>query len=385
MSSEDVRTAPNEGPPEGPYPEALVRLALFRRALFTSTPRVFVTQALVAINCAVFVVMVCTGVSLMTPDVKELIRWGANYGPRTINGEWWRLLTATFIHSGIIHLGLNMVILYNAGMLVERLLGNLGFLVMYLVSGVLASVASLLIHPDIASVGASGAVFGVIGALGGFLLRQRHAIPREVLQPLGKNVLLFIVLNLAFSLAVPRVDMSAHVGGLIAGFLCGLVQARQLDRPSALGRAVRNGLTAIGGAGLLFLAVMVLSRNGAPSDFLAIDEHFWETERKVVNRYSSAIKQAREDKMSDRDFARILADEILPEWSKATEEVAQVHGLSGREAELFTKMKQYAVERQEAWQLMIEALHEGNRGKFDQSQAKEKQAIEAMQAALKER
>jgi rhomboid protease GluP len=386
MYGDDDRTASTETAPQAPFSEAAVRLAQFRRALFTSTPRVFVTHALIAINCAVFAAMICTGVSLLTPNVKDLVRWGANYGPLTIGGEWWRLLTAAFLHSGIIHIGLNMVILYNVGVLVERLLGNVGFLVMYLVSAVLASLASLLIHPSTVSVGASGAVFGVVGALGGFLLRQRTSIPREVLQPLGKNVLVFIVLNLAFSLAVPRIDMSAHVGGLIAGFLCGLVQARPLTQPSATDRTIRNGLTAFGGVALLFLGSTVLSKIGAPSDWIGAFDRFATIEEKVIDRYNTALTQLRQQKISEDEFARTLAEDVLPDWSKVKEELVQMHGLTGQEGELMAKFRQYAVDRQEVWQLMLEAIRERSPQKMEQAHAKEKalnQEVEELQKANK--
>ena len=132
------------------------------RTLFQLTPRCFVTPAIFWLNIIVFVAMVLTGVNLMDPTSADLIQSGANYGPKTLSGEYWRLLTCTFLHIGVIHLACNMWALWNVGFLVERLVGNVAFLVLYLVSGLLGSIASLYWNPDVPSPGASGAIFGVL-------------------------------------------------------------------------------------------------------------------------------------------------------------------------------------------------------------------------------
>jgi rhomboid protease GluP len=252
--------SPQNFPPPG-FDPAAVRLAQFRRALFMATPQVFMTYVLIGINCAVFAAMLLRGVSPLTPTNLQMVEWGADFGPLTIGEkQWWRILTAAFLHFGIIHLGFNMWVLNDVGQVVERLLGNAGFLIMYLVSGLLASVASLAVHPMSIGAGASGAVFGVFGALGGFLVRQRDSIPKEILQRLGKSTVAFVGYNLLFSLMVPAIDMTAHVGGLVAGFLCGLVLAQPLTPPNHLGRLLRSTATALGGLGLVFLGMLWLAQ-----------------------------------------------------------------------------------------------------------------------------
>ena len=104
----------------------------------------------------------------MQMQVATVLEWGANFGPKTMDGQWWRLFTSMFLHFGIIHIGFNMWVLWNVGRLVERLVGNFGFALLYVVSGLLGSVASLAWNPTTISAGASGAVFGVVGALIGF-------------------------------------------------------------------------------------------------------------------------------------------------------------------------------------------------------------------------
>jgi rhomboid protease GluP len=217
-------------------PDARADVASFRRALYAQTPRVWVTPLLVGINVAVFIAMAAAGVDLWSPSVDSLIRWGANYGPRTTGGEWWRLLTNVFLHIGILHIGMNMLGLWQIGFLVERLLGNRGFLIMYLVSGLCGSAASLFWNPHVVSAGASGAVFGVYGLLVAYLLRNRGSIPKEILGPLQKSALFFIGLNVLFGLQIKGIDMAAHLGGLLGGFGVGLLVVR---RPKA--RATSSG------------------------------------------------------------------------------------------------------------------------------------------------
>ena len=116
------------------------------KAWFTPTPRAYVTPALVGVNVAVFVLMALSGVGLLSPRPLDLIRWGANFGPLTTHGEWWRLLTATFVHIGALHLLCNMWALWDVGVLMERLVGPAGLLVLYLLAGLAGSVASLSWH-----------------------------------------------------------------------------------------------------------------------------------------------------------------------------------------------------------------------------------------------
>jgi membrane associated rhomboid family serine protease len=183
---------------------------------------------LVGLNAAVFVVMVLSGVSPSRPTTLSLVRWGAEFGPLTTSGEWWRMLTNTFIHIGIIHIAMNMYGLWQVGFLVERLLGNGRFLVTYLLAGLAGSYASLVVHPDVVSAGASGAIFGVFGALVGYLARHRGSIPKPMLKGLVNRSLTFVVLNLVLGLQIRGIDLAAHGGGFACGVLCALLLARPL-------------------------------------------------------------------------------------------------------------------------------------------------------------
>lgn len=207
----------------------------FVRRLAEATPRVWVTGAIVAVNVAVFLLMVASGVSPLRPDNEDLFRFGADFGPATISGEWWRLLSCTFVHIGVIHIGFNMWALWQSGRLAERFFGNGAFLLLYLASGIGASIASLLWHPNIVSAGASGSIFGVFGGLLAVVLLHRREIPPTLFRDLRKSTITVIAYNVLIGSAVPGIDNAAHLGGLATGFALGICLRRPLPEPRSEG------------------------------------------------------------------------------------------------------------------------------------------------------
>jgi rhomboid protease GluP len=240
-----------------------VELVQFRRALFASTPHALVTPLLVLACVAVFFAMVSSGVSAVRPTAAALLDWGANQGAFVIlRRQYWRLLTSVFVHGGLIHLAVNMWCLINIGPLLERLYGNLGYIALYLAAGIGGAIASAATPPPKPSVGASGAIFGVLGALISFLIIHRRSIPATVLRPLRGSAIGFVIFNTIFGLVVPNIDQAAHMGGLVTGFLAGLLLVRPwpavVSRRVALHRVARLALCALALAG----AVRALSSHG---------------------------------------------------------------------------------------------------------------------------
>ncbi len=184
----------------------------------------FVTSLLVDTNLLVFLLMVFSGVHILYPNATELLPWGANRRLEITEGEWWRLLTCIFVHGGLLHLMLNIVGLALAGIFVEPLLKRKNYLIVYVFSGICASLTSIWWHPNTVSVGASGAIFGLFGALLGLLLLT-DAFP-EVGK---KSMLVFIGLYVGFNLLMGLsggVDNAAHIGGLLSGALIGILLYR---------------------------------------------------------------------------------------------------------------------------------------------------------------
>jgi rhomboid protease GluP len=151
---------------------------------------------------------------------EALVQAYANYGPAVWRGQWWRLATSMFLHGGIVHLLLNGWALYQLAGLFEILLGSLPLLLVYFASGIAGSLASALITSD-PSVGASGAIFGLLGALIAFLLRRHEHFPQA--RPLLMQLVGWAVINVIFGFSVPNIDNAAHLGGAAAGFLCGFM------------------------------------------------------------------------------------------------------------------------------------------------------------------
>jgi rhomboid protease GluP len=180
-----------------------------------------VTRAIIGLNVLVYLAMGLSGVSWMEPSVVNAIRWGADFGPLTFGGEWWRQFTSIFVHFGIIHIGLNMWCLWNLGSALEPLMGPTGFGLTYLFSGLAASATSLAWNPWRASAGASGAIFGLAGAFVSFLLVKKLPIEKSLVQMNLRSMGFFIFYNLLFGAANSHIDNSAHLGGLVAGFILG--------------------------------------------------------------------------------------------------------------------------------------------------------------------
>jgi rhomboid protease GluP len=203
--------------------------ALLERA----TPRAWVTPAIAALVLVGFAIETALGVPLSQPTAQQLLAAGADFGPVVALGEWWRLLTSMFLHIGPLHLALNLWAFWRVGRITERIFGNAAFLVIYFVSGIGGSLASLAIRPLVVSAGASGAIFGVYGALLAFAVLHRGVLPVDYITRLSRSVLAFVGYNVFFGLTQPNIDIAAHIGGLLAGAIAGAALGRNLEDPSA--------------------------------------------------------------------------------------------------------------------------------------------------------
>jgi rhomboid protease GluP len=237
--------------PDAIAADAELREFYARLGAVTRPPKV--TNVLVGLNVLVFVLMAFAGAGVFEANGEVAMRWGSNFGPYTVDGQWWRLLTSTFIHFGVFHLGFNMIALYQTGGTAERLFGSGRFLALYLFSGLTGSLASLWWHPATNGAGASGAIFGVFGGLLAFLVNPRNGVPRRVMVAHRNSTLLFAGYSLFYGAAHAGIDNSAHVGGLVGGFLMGLLLTRPLTAQARF-RAAPGRLALAAAAGALLLA-----------------------------------------------------------------------------------------------------------------------------------
>jgi membrane associated rhomboid family serine protease len=217
------------------YVPALGESAAFVAALSRLTPKPYVTPTLIGINAIMFVIVVAAGGGLFVPNPETMIRFGTDYTPLTLAGQWWRLLTSIFLHFGLMHIAFNMLALYVNGRMAERIYGSARYLVIYLVAGVTGSLASLLWHPLVNGAGASGAIFGILGALLAFFVKKESGVPASVIKVQRNSAMVFIAYNLLYGAGIQGIDNAAHLGGLIGGLIMGYL----LSRPLTAGRNQR--------------------------------------------------------------------------------------------------------------------------------------------------
>jgi rhomboid protease GluP len=204
-------------------------LQSLHEALKSRVPEVAITKFIVMANVLVFVVMLFKGAGFWHSPNTVQLAWGANFGPATQDGEWWRLGTAMFLHFGIIHLLMNVWSLWDAGQLVERMYGHLRFSVIYVISGLTGNLLSLVIQGNSAvSGGASGAIFGIYGALLTFLWRERASLAPHEFRWLFWGALAFSLVTIVLGFIVPGIDNSAHIGGFITGILSSILFSKSL-------------------------------------------------------------------------------------------------------------------------------------------------------------
>ena len=226
-------------------------------AVAPKRPRV--TTILIGINVAVYLAMVLSGTSAIEPSTPDLVKWGADYGPWTLHGQLWRALTSNYVHGGIIHIGLNMWCLWNLGSLAERIFDRWTYFLTYTACGLAGSLASLWLHPRIVSVGASGAIFGIAGALIAALYLGRLPVHPTALRGTLKSLITFAAYNLLFGAAIPFIDNSAHIGGFLTGLAIGGALARHLMSPPSIRKVWKLGIFSIA-AVMLAMAVSYLKR-----------------------------------------------------------------------------------------------------------------------------
>ena len=186
-----------------------------------------ITIALIAINVLVFLAMVASGISLTEPTPHDILKWGGDFGPATIGAhQWWRLLTSCFLHFGIVHIGMNMYVLYLIGPFIQAVFGRMRYLLIYFIAGLAGSIVSVWVHPTAVGAGASGAIFGLYGAVFGFLLIKRRSLNPEAMKSIAKSAGIFVLYNVVYGSISGTTDLSAHLGGLLAGFLAGMLLVR---------------------------------------------------------------------------------------------------------------------------------------------------------------
>ncbi len=210
---------------------------------------VSLTQVILGANVMVFIAMMAAGGGFsMDFTGQVMVHFGANFGPYTLSGQWWRLFTYMFLHGGIFHIAMNMWCLWNLGWLCESIYGRFTYAAIYLITGVAGGIASVAWNPSVLSVGASGAIFGLMGALIASFYLGEFSLSGINIKGMMGSLLFFAGFSLYWGSVSSGIDNACHIGGLVSGLILGALIA--LFAPGHDQPARR--------AGILLLMVLIL-------------------------------------------------------------------------------------------------------------------------------
>jgi rhomboid protease GluP len=299
----------------------------FMQNLDYSAKKTPVTTVIIALNILVFVLMYGgEKLNIINPqNLDVFIKWGSNRIFETID-QPWRLFTCAWLHFGILHIACNMYFLHAIGRLSEKLLGPVCYIIIYIFSAFMGSLASLLWNADgIISAGASGAVFGVVGMICAFLVMRRNEVPTTAFKSLKNSMMQIVVLNFLFGMSVPGIDNAAHFGGLVGGFIGAAIMSRSLDpkkRRAQFMPKVFLGLTClplicmgVWKSGLIQKKPVIVFHEVANNLDTQQNQHLKNTDETI----NSFLRQ----KISQEELEKSLAEEKTF-WSSQLEQISAV-------------------------------------------------------------
>ncbi len=304
------------------------------KAMNLTGSNLYATYTIIGLNVLVFLLMVLDGAGLFEPNGMVHLRWGSNFAPLTLSGDWWRLITNTFIHFGVIHITMNMYCLYSVATYLEPMLGKKKYVVAYLCTGVLASLVSLWWHNEPAnSAGASGAVFGMYGLFLAFLTTSY--IPSSVRQTLLRSIGIFVIFNLAYGMK-SGVDNAAHVGGLLSGFAIGYAYVFAIKKKKDYGIEIKWLLPVIIIATIGITAWYIQQHPVDNANRTALHEELNESSYKDYDKYAGRLKSFDQihmaaleimDDTTQKGNQRIdqITFQLLPKWEQATQLITAIN------------------------------------------------------------
>ena len=294
--------------------------------------------------------MVLFGVDFIAPTTDDLILWGANFRPITLEGAWWRLLTNCFLHIGLFHLLMNMYALMYIGILLEPHLGKFKFLSAYILAGFVASVTSLWWHDLTVSAGASGAIFGMYGVF--LILLTTDIIEDNARKTLLASIAIFVGYNLITGLK-GGIDNAAHIGGLISGFIIGYAYTFNLNEENEAHLKYKI----IGALTLVFSFLSAIVCSGLTNDIAIYDakmNDFNEMEKMALEIYSRVNYEPKEDLLYD------IKDRGIYYWTENINLINEVDKLNlpSEIHQRNSKIKLYCELRIKSFELIYKAVAE---------------------------
>jgi rhomboid protease GluP len=331
--------------------ERAARTAEVHAALTERGTRVIVTPTLLVANVVIFAIIAAVDQRILTFNGDTLLEWGASYGPDVTRGEWWRLMTAVFLHGGLLHLASNMFVLAMIGSVTERLFGSAAFAVLYALAGLGGAIASEWWKPVGVSVGASGAIFGLYGGLFAFLLRRHPTLPQPVVSSLRSGAIVAVLYNIVFGFTQEHIDNAGHLGGLVAGFVAGLALTPSGDPSRVTVPFSRSVAAACAGLLITAAGVAALPRYGDVRrnfwNFTALDDSTLTAAQRSLNKLANG-------ESSEEDTAAAL-ERLLPPWRAQRAKLATLHAPPS-DQDLVKRLLRYMDARDQGWTLTAEAM-----------------------------
>ncbi len=330
------------------------------------------TWAIVGVNVAVFCGMLVG--SRPFGDPGTLTAWGGNFGPRTTNGEWWRLVTASFVHAGPLHLLAALAGLVQAGYLAERTLGRVALLSTYLGAGALANLVCLYTSPVSVATGAAGAILGVYGLLAATwtwrLLRgPRVRIPAETAQRLVPSVAVFLL----YVALTNRLGRAAYIAAFAYGAISGFLLARGAGEQGPAARRV-GALAAVTAVLVLVLAVPLRGLTDVRPEIsrvIAIED-------RTTIAYDAAVLRFTNGAIPATALAQLIDQTIVPQLRAARDRLASLQRVPPEHRHLVALAQEYLRLRDASWCLRSEALRKSRMRALREADRKEWEAREAL-------
>ena len=341
----------------------------FVQELRARTHVAVVTPAILGLNIAIFIGM-CFGTGALS-DPATLIGWGGSVGPRTTNGEWWRLVTSLFVHAGVLRLLANAIGVVSVGFMLERLVGPVAFAVTYMAAGLMAGVAELSAHQIEVMTGASGAIFGVYGLLAaftmwGFYRPSPATVPLAALKGLVPGAFVF----LSVDVLTHGLHSDGRLAGFAAGFIAGVILAAgATDRKPAMRRVYATvGAT----AGIMILLVAPLrGLVDARADVAAVIA----VEGRTAHEYDAELERANDGRSSMRERI-VVIDQIRPQLQALRTRLESFDKVPREQQPLVASAIDFLKTRDESWRLRKEALRKSNLQILRQADSVERDSID---------
>jgi rhomboid protease GluP len=327
------------------------------------------THGILLVNVLVFLVMLSQGAGLWHTSNGVQLAWGANFGPATQDGQWWRLLTAAFIHFGVIHLSMNMFALRDVGRLVERVYGPWKFGLIYGGAGLLGNLLSLVVQGNQAiSGGASGAIFGLYGALLVFLLHERRQVDASEFRWLFAASSFFTLLMLGLGWVIPGIDNAAHGGGLLGGALL----ARLLIKPWTAQSPLKDRKKWLALALLISCSGWLMMHIPAPKYLLHEEikareaiQHFRQADQHITQQWEAILNNAAVERLSFDQVAWRLDATVTAGYQNSFNQLLAATPQSQAPSALeLNHMQTYAQERAQTSLALADGLRTRNPDKI---------------------